>query len=519
MADPISKYYDSFKRYPSNAQVWTVAKDADELFDPELMTDINFGSSEAPKGHFILSVFDTNRQGIVEDSAIDIQEETRPNTNTFFAGRFWCAGGTSQSLASRVFYSQLIEDDRNIGKCYGSNDPTSEHFNEPLDTDGGVIKIPEIGEITRLESVGNSVVILASNGVWAVQGTGESGFTPTAHNIVKVSSSGTRSGSSLIAVGNNIFYWGTDGIFSMSYDKLEGLGVTNITKSTIAELYLSIPALSKKYATGVYDSRNSKIKWLYNKEEVQGGLSRYKYDSVLILDLLLNAFTRYDIGTTTTDSPFMAGLLENPEEAVNYSTENILVGTDELVDTALNNVTNRSSTLSSGGLGVKLLTLTPQGSLFRMTFAGFKSTTFEDWKTSDGTGVDVTAFAIPSYETFGEPSREKRATYVTSHFNRTESGFDTDLLPLEPSSCMMQAQWDWADSGAGNLLGSEQQIYRYRRIYMPENSADTFDYGQSVLTTKTKIRGSGNALTLKFRSEAGKDFQLLGWTTNVSVRA
>jgi hypothetical protein len=83
----------------------------------------------------------------------------------------------------------------------------------------------------------------------------------------------------------------------------------------------------------------------------------------------------------------------------------------------------------------------------------------------------------------------------------------------------MQAQWDWANSSSSNLYGAEQQIYRYNRVYVPLDSDDTFDYGQVILTTKTKIRGSGRALALKFSSEEGKDFQLLGWTTNASVRA
>ena len=83
MADPITAYFNAFEKYPSNAQVWSVAKDADELFDPSLMTDVNFGTSSAPKGHYILNVFDTSRQGIVEDSADDLKESTRPNTNAF----------------------------------------------------------------------------------------------------------------------------------------------------------------------------------------------------------------------------------------------------------------------------------------------------------------------------------------------------------------------------------------------------------------------------------------------------
>jgi len=42
-------------------------------------------------------------------------------------------------------------------------------------------------------------------------------------------------------------------------------------------------------------------------------------------------------------------------------------------------------------------------------------------------------------------------------------------------------------------------------------SFDDFDYGYEVLTTKSKLRGYGRALSLYIQSESGKDMHLLGW--------
>ena len=39
-----------------------------------------------------------------------------------------------------------------------------------------------------------------------------------------------------------------------------------------------------------------------------------------------------------------------------------------------------------------------------------------------------------------------------------------------------------------------------------------FDYGHYVITTKSKIRGTGRAVRLRFESEPGKDMHILGWS-------
>ncbi len=110
--------------------------------------------------------------------------------------------------------------------------------------------------------------------------------------------------------------------------------------------------------------------------------------------------------------------------------------------------------------------------------------------------------------------RNKQIPYIFFYFNRTEDGF-TDIgssLAIDnPSSCLVQAQWNWADSVNSGKWGNQFQAYRLLRNYIPSGSGDPFDYGDSVIVTKNKLRGSGKTISLKIQSEAGKDMQILGW--------
>ena len=54
--------------------------------------------------------------------------------------------------------------------------------------------------------------------------------------------------------------------------------------------------------------------------------------------------------------------------------------------------------------------------------------------------------------------------------------------------------------------------------YFVPTGAGVFDSGESVITTKNKMLGRGNALSIRFEQEAGKDMQLLGYTVQFSVK-
>ena len=92
-----------------------------------------------------------------------------------------------------------------------------------------------------------------------------------------------------------------------------------------------------------------------------------------------------------------------------------------------------------------------------------------------------------------------------------------NLVLNNQSSCKVQAQWNWSDSTSSGKWGNEFQAYKLLRNYVPTGVSDTFDYGDKVIVTKNKLRGSGKTLSLYIKSEEGKDMKLLGWGTPVTV--
>ena len=54
------------------------------------------------------------------------------------------------------------------------------------------------------------------------------------------------------------------------------------------------------------------------------------------------------------------------------------------------------------------------------------------------------------------------------------------------------------ETSVSNKFSQEVQVYKYRNGYLTSIS-------------RNKVRGRGRALQLRYTSEAGKDFDLLGW--------
>jgi hypothetical protein len=193
----------------------------------------------------------------------------------------------------------------------------------------------------------------------------------------------------------------------------------------------------------------------------------------------------------------------------------IFVNNDAVIVTSTDPVVVQEEDLIARTSQFGFLTFT--GTSF--TISKYSNNSFVDWQIADsGNGVSYTSYLITGYELFGTSIRNKQVPYVHFFFERTETGFQTVGETLEiknPSGCVVQAQWDWANSSASGKWGTAFQAYRFKRNYFPTGASDTFDYGFTVINTKNKLRGSGKALSILISSEEGKDMKLLGWTVKV----
>lgn len=529
-ADAIDRTFTQLAVYPSNADQWVTGKitnpsSADfEKYDGTTLQRNSTSNYQVAKGSYIIDAFNrgVEREGNSGITGLPLDKETGAfSTVASYAGRIFysgvnsaISGGDSRSpnYSGYVFFTSIITGDDKLGVCYQEADPTDSNINDLVTTDGGTIQIPEATQIIKIVSSQASLLVFADNGVWEVYGdTG--GFIATSFQTSKVSTNGVKNPKSIVNVNGNFVYWSKAGIYLLTPDPSSGrFTAKSISLTTIQSLFLDIPTVGKNFCKGFFDEKENRVRWLYNDSD-NYDTSNYinRYNKELILDLTLEAFYVNSFSSLASNSPYIADYIEIPGYSVGNQDTNVLVATDEVIITAGDAVLITASVIASRSSQFSFLTI--RGTSF--TVSKFSNKKFTDWETAgSGTGANYSSYLVTGYELFGDVMRNKQIPYIFFYFNRTEDGF-TDIgssLAIDnPSSCLVQAQWNWADSVNSGKWGNQFQAYRLLRNYIPTGAGDPFDYGDSVIVTKNKLRGSGKTISLKIQSEAGKDMQILGW--------
>lgn len=91
------------------------------------------------------------------------------------------------------------------------------------------------------------------------------------------------------------------------------------------------------------------------------------------------------------------------------------------------------------------------------------------------------------------------------------AGTDADDLTVD-HGVTVKGKWDWTTSTGTSRWTRDQQGVKPRRYFIPTSATEPRNDGFGVMTSRLKIRGKGRAVVIRFDSQQGKDFQLLGWT-------
>jgi hypothetical protein len=524
----ITAYDTAIGAYPGNHKVMHLGKDSTGAWSAATLNESFFGNSPAPKGRFILNFFDRGDgsgllgeteftredQSGVSNLDADIETGYLSAVTTNFGRVFWAGSesditsGDSKSpnASSLILYSQIIEREEQIGYCYQEADPTAEVIFDQVDSDGGHIQIPELGKVIKMVPMQNQVIVLANNGVWAIVSV-DGLFTPTSYQVNKVTAVGAIGPDSVVEVEGTLVYWSESGIYQLKLDEVSQQAVVaDVTLQTIKSLYNMIDKDAKTNAKGYYDSITKQVGWLYQSDADWDYTNFPDFcDKELIYDLQLQAFTVNTISSKTVQSPYVTGAVLGQNLNTNTTIETVEVNGDPVtVNGEVVEQTTSQTVQSTSKL--KYLTYVPQSGFAGFTLSQYADEDFLDWGTEN-----YVSFIETGYIGFQDWARNKRVPYLICHFERTENGFDANLAPLNESSCLVQAKWEWTDNSASNRWGTQFQAYRYRRPYVPENSSDRFETGHLIITTRNKLRGWGKALSLRFQSEQGKNMKLYGF--------
>lgn len=533
--DPIAYTNEKLARYPSNSEIiWSAKLSSAKTpasvnsYSPWDLDKNSFGNTPAPKGSFIIDVF--NRGQSRKDAGFTLTKFPGPTGDTelpldqssggiiavaTFAGRVFYAIRESSfsnkderapNIGTMIFFSRASNAVEDWVKCHAEADPSSEHVFDPIATDGGFITVPEMGAVMNIKTMGQSLFVFSTNGVWEIHG-GESPFSATNQEVMKTTNIGAVNRDCVIYAEDKICYWGRSGIYLITRDSLTLRGSNNdLTFKTIQSYFDDIDIASKENAIGTYDSYTRTFRWLFADND---NLNKRVYTNELIYDMKLGSFYLFDINYTTS-TPWTCGYLTLSDTIYLTDFDNIQVGTDSIVSIS-DSVIISVRTPEEKSLGsTKYLTLVNDNGVLKFTFSHYRDYNFLDWYSYTNTGLDAEATLLTGYITGGSPNMEKEISYITTYFKCTESGFNPDGSVIDPSSCTMQTQWDWTNSVNQGRWSREFEAYRLPRLFMPID--ETFNYGFSTIVTKNKLRGHGRALSILFKTKPGYNLHLYGWS-------
>ena len=474
---------------------WYAGKDANGAFSATDWEEIYSGSSLAANGHFVVNVFSKNRSGLTTEV-----ETARFRTVAAYAGRVFYSGIDSAKNGGKVYFSRLTERMADVGNCFQVYDPTSEIISDLLDTDGGVVIIPDAHNIRKLHVIGASLLVFAENGVWAVAGV-DNVFRATEYAITRISDTGLTNENSFIVADGLPTWWSKTGIYAIQQgESLNVPSAVNLSLESIQTFWNKIPNEKKAQVHVEYDKINQRVFWFYPdaNETVD-----YKYNNIIILDLALRAFypwriedqdanTSYIIG-----SSYYAGLgATSTETQVVNGADTIINGSDTVIATLYRDYLQGDS---------EIKVLVRDGTTGKMTFATFRGFTYLDWGTAD-----YKSYAEAGYDFMGDMTSFKTAPYVTTYMRVTEDGYVASGAGydfINPSSCLMSVSWNLSKANS-----TPREIYKLKDVPVVDpNALGSFNYPTDTVVTKSKVRGRGRSMKLRFESAAGKDFHLVGY--------
>lgn len=495
--------------YPPLNLPWFAGKDADGNQDIDSFEQVGGGTGLSGNGRYILDFFSQNRQsaasgdGVSIDTSLNHTIGSRFSCVESFSGRVFYAGLDSSEEGGKILFSKQVENDADFGVCHQINDPTSEYFSDLLDTDGGVIVIPDAINIKKLFAFQSSLFVFADNGVWQISGV-DGIFKASAYSVNRVSRVGLLSVGTFVAVESAPFWWSRFGIHTLQTDSVSGQGSEqNLTIPTIQSFWDDISQDAKTLAKATYDSINKRIYWAYpdNDETIEGKLNNF-----LVLDIPLQAFYPWRVEDAASNSDYVVGVaFYSGYGAKPLELDVVLSNGDDVVTSAGDDVTSEQiSTFNTGDAAIVLLVRDTSAN--KMTMGGFTSTSFLDWGEAN-----YLSYAETGYDFVGDLITKKNAPYLAVYSRLTEEGFTGNesegYEPIRPSSLFVSTAWDFNESFSAN-----QQAYRLKQtVIVDPTDLTKFDYPESVIVTRLKIRGHGRSVRIRYESEEGKDFILLGW--------
>jgi hypothetical protein len=406
-----------------------------------------------------------------------------------------------------VFFSQVIkESGQGFDKCYQDADPTSEEISDVIPTDGGYVKLNNLGEGRCIESFNRGVLIFGDNIVYGLISPLEKNFTATEYDILELSRAGIIGPRSAVSTDNMVYYWSPLGIFRIGINPQTGSSMIAecITHTTIQEWYDKIPNKAKETCNGCFDYVNNRIYWYYSDtDEDDGGL---KLNRCLVYDLTYNAFMPFKI----EGDAFIADVFKTNNSYEINPTLYVRVNGDRVVADEQPVIAAEEDEDFKRWTAVQHIIADGEGNV---AFGDYNSREYKDF---DKHGYDSYMVSRPimfaGFSAFGnaiqDTSSDKQVPILQTLFKRTEQVKLADGKNyVAASGANIRMRWGWSLSDRSNRWDMVQNGYRPQKDFLHD------EYVES----RIHVRGRGKAFQVEIRNDDNKDFRLAGM--NLVVRS
>jgi hypothetical protein len=408
------------------------------------------------------------------------QLDIGPVASTYFAGRCWYAGIQDSQWSDTIMFSKLATKPQSYGTCYQEEDPTNPELNRLVATDGGTIIIPGLGNVKKMLPMRDALIVFSDQGVWEIGGGQRGAFTAGGYSVRKITESECSSEWSPIVLGNRAIYTGPRGVHVIAPNQFTSvLEEENLSADLINTLWNDIPYSRQERIQSVYDSALDRVYFLYNEDATTASNHHNVFNAVLVLDLRVGAFYRWRFNTASTGGLVHAYAITEADSSNSNKKIKWLARTTNSIDVCDLDQTNY------------------------VDFDGAES---------------PLPFMVTGWDNIGDFQQRRQAPVVTVFAKRTETGYTSTgggWDPVNESSNLLTAAWDWTDDSVSGKVGTQNETYRHTRGFVPSGIDDVDGY--PVVVTRNKLRGRGRVLQLRFDGATGKDSHILGFTLNYKV--
>ncbi len=444
-----------FCRHGSGEKAWKI-----DAFYLWVIPNAAFGNSEPLVGYYIKDFKYWERkatghqntltsEGEFEEAKQTYEIERFPTSTAFYSDRVWYSGAKGYrttrtpeflqtdtlDVSTNIYYSQSLRGDMSrAGLCYQAADPTAEDINDLVATDGGVISIPEMGEVVDMAVFGTSLLVFADNGVWAISGMDGNLFQADNMSVMKVSDAVAVSKTGISSEENSLIFLGQDAIYAVQPSEVTGMPqVQDISSERVGKFYERISNRSKRGSYSILDSRAGIFYMIYSdvpNEDITETISLVSeviYNKALVVNLNTGAYYKYEfpvVGKEGEAEPLciVGGFYAN-KDSVTTVEINVVEGENNVVEGSQNVVDMRSLSFVADN-NIFLIGLTG-GSSAAQAAVNAVELRFDDTESwADFENYPIKAYAEIGFDSLGDILRKsKMVPKIVSHMIRTETSF------------------------------------------------------------------------------------------------